>query len=147
MQEKTNKRTRRKSESGNTHQFILNNTIKVWNWKTSGHDGIFRFRVKKFTSIHDRLALEMTQCVQVLYNWRSDFFLYYHFLFLYILPFGLVWMRTCHSRKCGLRILRFGKSQLSFYLRTRESRFRAGRGQTNLCATGPARWLGWQLTM
>ena len=33
-------------------------------------------------------------------------------------------------------------SELSSCLRTRGSRFRAGWGQTNLCATGDARWLG-----
>ena len=38
-------------------------------------------------------------------------------------------------------------SELSSCLRKRESRFRARRGQTNLCATGAARWLGWELTM
>ena len=29
-----------------------------------GHDGIHGFRFKKFTSIHDRLALEMNKCLQ-----------------------------------------------------------------------------------
>ena len=34
------------------------------NWKTPGHDGIHGFWFKKFTSIHDRLALEMNRCLQ-----------------------------------------------------------------------------------
>ena len=37
---------------------------KVSNWKTPGHDGIHGFWFKKFTSIHDRLALEMNKCLQ-----------------------------------------------------------------------------------
>ena len=32
---------------------------KISNWKKPGHDGIHGFWFKKFTSIHDRLALEM----------------------------------------------------------------------------------------
>ena len=38
--------------------------IKVSNWKTPGHDGIYGFWFKKFTSIHDRLTLEMNKCLQ-----------------------------------------------------------------------------------
>ncbi len=34
------------------------------NWKTPGHDGIHGFWFKKFTSIHDTLALEMNRCLQ-----------------------------------------------------------------------------------
>ena len=37
---------------------------KIPNWKTPGHNGIHGFRFKKFTSIHDRLALEMNKCLQ-----------------------------------------------------------------------------------
>ena len=37
---------------------------KISNWKTPGHDGIHGFWFKKFTSIHDRLALEMNRCLQ-----------------------------------------------------------------------------------
>ena len=37
---------------------------KVSNWKTPGHDGIHGFWFKKFTFIHDRLALEMNKCLQ-----------------------------------------------------------------------------------
>ena len=34
------------------------------NWKTACHDGIYGFWFKKFTSIHDRLVLEMNKCQQ-----------------------------------------------------------------------------------
>ena len=37
---------------------------KVSNWKMPGHDGIHGFWFKKFTSIHYRLALEMSECLQ-----------------------------------------------------------------------------------
>ena len=37
---------------------------KTSNWKTPGHDGIHGFWFKKFTSIHDRLELEMNRCSQ-----------------------------------------------------------------------------------
>ncbi len=36
----------------------------ISNCKTPGHDGIHGFWFKKFTSIHDRLALEMNKCLQ-----------------------------------------------------------------------------------
>ena len=39
-------------------------TRKFSNWKTPRHDGIHSFLFKKFTSIHDRLALEMNKCIQ-----------------------------------------------------------------------------------
>ena len=58
------RRTRRSSESGNTHRFIQNDTKKISNWKTPGHNGIHGFWFKKFTSIHNRLALEMKKCLQ-----------------------------------------------------------------------------------
>ena len=41
------------------HIELLKKTLKISNWKTPGHDGIHGFWFKKFTSIHDRLALEM----------------------------------------------------------------------------------------
>ena len=42
------------------HIELLKNTLEeISNWKTPGHDGIHGFWFKKFTSIHDRLALEM----------------------------------------------------------------------------------------
>ena len=47
------------------HLELLKKTLKkTSNWKTSGHDGIHGFWFKKFTSIHNRLALEMNRCLQ-----------------------------------------------------------------------------------
>ena len=47
------------------HIDSLKTTLKrISNWKTPGHDGIHSFWSKKFTSIHDRLALEMNRCLQ-----------------------------------------------------------------------------------
>ena len=47
------------------HTDLLKTTLKkVSNWKTPGHDGIHGFWFRKFTSIHDRLALEMNKCLQ-----------------------------------------------------------------------------------
>ena len=44
---------------------LLRTTLKrISNWKAPGHDGIQGFWFKKFTSIHDRLALEMNRCLQ-----------------------------------------------------------------------------------
>ena len=37
---------------------------KISNWKTPEHDGINAFWFKKFSSIHDRLTLEMNRCQQ-----------------------------------------------------------------------------------
>ena len=51
--------TRRRSKSGNTHRFTQNNTKKISNWKIPGYNGIDGCWFKKFTSIRDRLALEM----------------------------------------------------------------------------------------
>ena len=55
-------RTRGRTESGNTHRFTENDTKKISNWKTPGHEEIHGFWFKKFTSIHDGLALEMNRC-------------------------------------------------------------------------------------
>ena len=47
------------------HIELLKKTLKkISNWKTPGIDGIHGFWFKKFTSIHDRLALEMNRCLQ-----------------------------------------------------------------------------------
>ena len=47
------------------HIELLKKTLKkISNWKTPGHDGIHGFWFKKFTSIYDRLALEMNRCLQ-----------------------------------------------------------------------------------
>ena len=44
---------------------LLKKTLKnISNLKTPGHDGVHGFWFKKFTSIHDRLALEMNRCLQ-----------------------------------------------------------------------------------
>ena len=61
---KRTRRARRRPESGNTHRFTQNDTLKISNWKTPGHDGIHGFWFKTFTSIHGRLALEMNKCLQ-----------------------------------------------------------------------------------
>ena len=47
------------------HVDLLRTTLKrISNWKKPGYDGIHGFWFKKFTSIHDRLALEMNRCLQ-----------------------------------------------------------------------------------
>ena len=47
------------------HVKLLKKTLKnISNWKTPGHEGIHAFWFKKFTSIHDRLALEMNRYLQ-----------------------------------------------------------------------------------
>ena len=60
---KRTKRTRSMPERGNTHRTTRKDTKKS-NWKTPGHDGIDGFWFKKFTSIHDRLALEINRFLQ-----------------------------------------------------------------------------------
>ena len=62
--DKRTRRTQRRPVSRNTHRFTQNDTKKISNWKTPGHDGIHGFWLKKFTSIHNRLALEMNKCLQ-----------------------------------------------------------------------------------
>ena len=49
------------------HIDLLKTTLEISNWKTPGHDGINGFWVKKFTSIHNRLALKMNRCLQTVY--------------------------------------------------------------------------------
>ena len=46
------------------HIDLLRMTQKIANWKTPGYDGIHRFWFNKFTTIYDRLALEMIRCQQ-----------------------------------------------------------------------------------
>ena len=53
-----------------------------------------------------------------------------------------MWLTSCTG---SVGFGGFEKNQLSSCLRTRVSTLRAGRGQTNLCATGAARWLCWEL--
>ena len=45
------------------HIDLLKTTQKISNWKTPGHDGIHGFWFKKFSFIHDILALEMNRCL------------------------------------------------------------------------------------
>ena len=46
------------------HVDLLRTTLKrISNWKAPGHDGIYGFWLKKFTSIHDRLTLERNRCL------------------------------------------------------------------------------------
>ena len=52
------------SPKAEIHTDLLKTTLrKVSNWKTPGHDGIHGFWFKKFTSTHDRLALDMNKCL------------------------------------------------------------------------------------
>ena len=47
------------------HIELLKKTLKkISNEKTPGHDGIHGFWFKKFTPIHDKVALEMNRCLQ-----------------------------------------------------------------------------------
>ena len=47
---------------------LLRATLKkVPNLKTPGHDGIHGYWFKKFTTIHDRLAIEMNRCLEETY--------------------------------------------------------------------------------
>ena len=47
------------------HIELLKTTLKkISNWKTPRHDGMHGFWFKKFTSIHDKLELEMNRCLQ-----------------------------------------------------------------------------------
>ena len=57
--DKRTRKTKRRPESGNTYRFTQNDTKEISNRKTRGHDGILGF-----TSIPDRLELEMNKCLQ-----------------------------------------------------------------------------------
>ena len=62
MDKPYHKRSRRIRRRAEIHTDLLKTTLKkVSNWKTPGHDGIHGLWFKKFTSIHDRLALEMNK--------------------------------------------------------------------------------------
>ena len=58
------RRTIRKPGCGNTYRTTKKTLKLISNLKTPGHDGIHEFWFKKFTSIHDRLALEMNRYLQ-----------------------------------------------------------------------------------
>ena len=67
MDKRYDKRTRKargRPQSRNTHRTTQKTLRNISNWKTSGHGGIHGFWFKKFTSIHDRLTLEMNRCLQ-----------------------------------------------------------------------------------
>ena len=53
------------------HTDLLKMTLKDFKREKPGQDGIHGFWFKKFTSIHDRLALEMNKCLQTAHvqNW------------------------------------------------------------------------------
>ena len=34
---------------------------KVFKWKTPGHDGVHGFRLERFTSMHERLVLQVSK--------------------------------------------------------------------------------------
>ena len=63
QQGKRGRRTRRKTESENTLWFTQNNTknTKLENARSWWHTWIL---IQKFTSIHDRLVIEMNRCRQ-----------------------------------------------------------------------------------
>ena len=46
------------------HIDLLKTTQKISNWKTPGHEEIHGFWFRKFTSIHDTIALKMNRCLQ-----------------------------------------------------------------------------------
>ena len=63
MDKPYHKKTRR--TRAEIHTDLLKMTLKkVSNRKTPGHDGIHGFWFKKFTSLQERLALEMNKCLQ-----------------------------------------------------------------------------------
>ena len=57
-------KSRKMTEGENTYRFSESITQKIPNWKILGLDGIHGVWLKKFTSIHDRLAIEMNRCLQ-----------------------------------------------------------------------------------
>ena len=57
-------RRARRPERGNTHRYTQNDTKKISNLKTPGHDGIHGFWFKEFTSIHEIIALERNRCIE-----------------------------------------------------------------------------------
>ena len=55
----------KESPEAEIYQESLKATLKkVAIWKTPGHNGICEFWFKEFTSIHDRLALELSRCLE-----------------------------------------------------------------------------------
>ena len=62
--DKRTRRTQERPQSGNTFRITQKDTKNISDWKKPGRDGIYGFWFKKFTPIHDRLALEMNRCLQ-----------------------------------------------------------------------------------
>ena len=54
----------KKSWGGYTPRITKSNLRKVPNWKLPGYDGIHGFWFYKVTSIYDRLALQLSGCVE-----------------------------------------------------------------------------------
>ena len=56
------------------HKSLRTIVKKVPNWKTPGHHGRHGFWFKKFTSIHDKLALEMNRYLEETYvlEWMTE---------------------------------------------------------------------------
>ena len=53
-----------KDQNGNIHRLTENKQKIISNWKEPGHEGVHGFWLKKFTSIHGRLVIEMNRCLQ-----------------------------------------------------------------------------------
>ena len=54
-----------KGPKAEIHSDLLKTKLRnISNWKTPGHDGIHGFWFKNFTTIPDRLTLEMNKCLQ-----------------------------------------------------------------------------------
>ena len=66
----------KESPTVNIHIDSLRVTLKkIPNWKTQGLNGIHGFRFKKFTFIHDKLAIEMNKCLQerdIIPEWKKN---------------------------------------------------------------------------
>ena len=52
-----------KRSKAEIHMDLLRTTLRnILNWKAPGRDGTHGFWFKKFTTLHDKLALEMNRC-------------------------------------------------------------------------------------
>ena len=71
MDKQYDKRIRRRLKAEIRINLLKTTLKKISNWKTPGHDGIHGFWFKKFTSIHDRLALEMNRRLQGAHEWMT----------------------------------------------------------------------------
>ena len=57
-------RALKRTEGVNTRRFILSYNKNVPNWKTSGHDGIHGYWLKRFIPIHNRRAIKIKRRLQ-----------------------------------------------------------------------------------